>query len=108
VLLAGILAFPAIFSLLLSICPMKPDFHLETGVCNEPDQCRQVWRNQRRQRAPPRHCADVVLANPATRVVVLSASAGVTNLLVSLAQGELDEAGQDASWPGLPTSSRPF
>ncbi|WP_349921860.1 lysine-sensitive aspartokinase 3 [Aeromonas veronii] len=42
------------------------------------------------------HCADVVLANPATRVVVLSASAGVTNLLVSLAQGELDEAGQDA------------
>ena len=32
------------------------------------------------------HCADVVLANPATRVVVLSASAGVTNLLVSLAQ----------------------
>ena len=33
------------------------------------------------------HCADVVLANPATRVVVLSASAGVTNLLVSLAQG---------------------
>lgn len=41
------------------------------------------------------HCADVVLANPATRVVVLSASAGVTNLLVSLAQGELDEAGQD-------------
>ncbi|MBP4040835.1 lysine-sensitive aspartokinase 3 [Aeromonas sp. SrichE-2G] len=42
------------------------------------------------------HCADVVLANPATRVVVLSASAGVTNLLVSLAQGELDEAEQDA------------
>ena len=42
------------------------------------------------------NCADVVLANPATRVVVLSASAGVTNLLVSLAQGELDEAGQDA------------
>ena len=42
------------------------------------------------------HFADVVLANPATRVVVLSASAGVTNLLVSLAQGELDEAGQDA------------
>ncbi|MHA7001643.1 lysine-sensitive aspartokinase 3 [Aeromonas schubertii] len=38
-------------------------------------------------------CADVVLANPATRIVVLSASAGVTNLLVALAQGELgDEA----------------
>ncbi len=31
------------------------------------------------------HCADVVLANPATRVVVLSASAGVTILLVALA-----------------------
>ena len=42
------------------------------------------------------HCADVGQPNPATRVVVLSASAGVTNLLVSLAQGELDEAGQDA------------
>jgi aspartate kinase len=42
------------------------------------------------------HCADVVLANPATRVVVLSASAGVTNLLVALAQGDLDEAGQEA------------
>ena len=41
------------------------------------------------------HCADIVLANPATRVVVLSASAGVTNLLVALAQGELDEAGRD-------------
>ena len=35
------------------------------------------------------HCADVVLANPATRVVVLSASAGVTNLLASeLSSGE--------------------
>ncbi|HHQ4651878.1 TPA: lysine-sensitive aspartokinase 3 [Aeromonas hydrophila] len=42
------------------------------------------------------NCADVVLANPATRVVVLSASAGVTNLLVALAQGDLDEAGQEA------------
>ncbi|MGL5841404.1 lysine-sensitive aspartokinase 3 [Aeromonas hydrophila] len=42
------------------------------------------------------NCADVVLANPATRVVVLSASAGVTNLLVALAQGDLDEAGQGA------------
>ncbi|MFM5013817.1 lysine-sensitive aspartokinase 3 [Aeromonas veronii] len=41
------------------------------------------------------NCADIVLANPATRVVVLSASAGVTNLLVTLAQGELDEAGRD-------------
>ncbi|MEL1219893.1 lysine-sensitive aspartokinase 3 [Aeromonas hydrophila] len=42
------------------------------------------------------NCADVVLAKPATRVVVLSASAGVTNLLVALAQGDLDEAGQEA------------
>ncbi|MDX2123588.1 MAG: lysine-sensitive aspartokinase 3 [Aeromonas hydrophila] len=42
------------------------------------------------------NCADVVLANPATRVVVLSASAGVTNLLVALAQGDQDEAGQEA------------
>lgn len=42
------------------------------------------------------NCANVVLANPATRVVVLSASAGVTNLLVALAQGDLDEAGQEA------------
>ncbi|MGN5108572.1 lysine-sensitive aspartokinase 3 [Aeromonas hydrophila] len=42
------------------------------------------------------NCADVVLANPATRVVVLSASAGITNLLVALAQGDLDEAGQEA------------
>ncbi|WP_429043478.1 lysine-sensitive aspartokinase 3 [Aeromonas hydrophila] len=42
------------------------------------------------------NCADVVLANPATRVVVLSASAGVTNLLVALAQGDLDEVGQEA------------
>ncbi|MGL4472423.1 MAG: lysine-sensitive aspartokinase 3 [Aeromonas hydrophila] len=42
------------------------------------------------------NCADVVLANPTTRVVVLSASAGVTNLLVALAQGDLDEAGQEA------------
>ncbi|KAA8995356.1 lysine-sensitive aspartokinase 3 [Affinibrenneria salicis] len=31
--------------------------------------------------------ADVVLSNPAVRVVVLSASAGVTNLLVALAEG---------------------
>ena len=42
------------------------------------------------------NCADIVLANPATRIVVLSASAGVTNLLVALAQGDLDEAGQEA------------
>ncbi|PJG60770.1 lysine-sensitive aspartokinase 3 [Aeromonas cavernicola] len=42
------------------------------------------------------NCANVVLANPATRIVVLSASAGVTNLLVTLAQGELDAAGRDA------------
>nr|WP_024966008.1 lysine-sensitive aspartokinase 3 [Pantoea sp. IMH] len=32
--------------------------------------------------------ADVVLSNPDTRLVVLSASAGVTNLLVSLAEGQ--------------------
>ncbi len=32
--------------------------------------------------------ADVVLANPGTRLVVLSASAGVTNLLVTLAEGQ--------------------
>lgn len=31
--------------------------------------------------------ADVVLADPNTRLVVLSASAGVTNLLVSLSEG---------------------
>ena len=31
--------------------------------------------------------ADVVLANPANRLVVLSASAGITNLLVALAEG---------------------
>ena len=34
-------------------------------------------------------CAQVVVANPKTRVVVLSASAGVTNLLVELSQGAL-------------------
>ncbi|PWC11032.1 lysine-sensitive aspartokinase 3 [Brenneria corticis] len=33
------------------------------------------------------HSADVVLSNPDVRVVVLSASAGVTNLLVALAEG---------------------
>ncbi|MEI2265801.1 lysine-sensitive aspartokinase 3 [Erwinia sp. CGal63] len=35
--------------------------------------------------------ADVVLADPNVRVVVLSASAGVTNLLVSLAEGQEQE-----------------
>lgn len=35
--------------------------------------------------------ADVVLADPHVRVVVLSASAGVTNLLVSLAEGQEQE-----------------
>ncbi|WLS78642.1 lysine-sensitive aspartokinase 3 [Erwinia pyri] len=35
--------------------------------------------------------ADVVLANPHTRLVVLSASAGVTNLLVSLSEGQEQE-----------------
>ncbi|MGV3345936.1 lysine-sensitive aspartokinase 3 [Enterobacteriaceae bacterium LUAb1] len=33
------------------------------------------------------HSADIVLATPNTRLVVLSASAGVTNLLVALAEG---------------------
>ena len=32
-------------------------------------------------------CAKIVIADPNTRVVVLSASAGVTNLLVALANG---------------------
>ena len=32
--------------------------------------------------------ADVVLSNPDVRLVVLSASAGVTNLLVALAEGQ--------------------
>ncbi|HBV40158.1 MAG TPA: lysine-sensitive aspartokinase 3 [Erwinia sp.] len=35
--------------------------------------------------------ADVVLADPNVRVVVLSASAGITNLLVSLAEGQQQE-----------------
>ena len=35
--------------------------------------------------------ADVVLSNPDVRLVVLSASAGVTNLLVSLAEGREEE-----------------
>ena len=32
-------------------------------------------------------CANIVIADPNTRVVVLSASAGITNLLVALANG---------------------
>ncbi|KFZ39019.1 aspartate kinase [Shewanella mangrovi] len=36
-------------------------------------------------------CADIVLNNPATRVVVVSASSGVTNLLVELAQANVTE-----------------
>lgn len=35
--------------------------------------------------------ADIVLADPAVRVVVLSASAGITNLLVALAEGVTQE-----------------
>ena len=42
------------------------------------------------------NCANVVLGNPATHVVVLSASSGVTNLLVELANGQLDKEGQEA------------
>ncbi|MFQ6370793.1 lysine-sensitive aspartokinase 3 [Shewanella sp. YIC-542] len=37
-------------------------------------------------------CADIVLANPSTRLVVTSASSGVTNLLVALAQTGLPES----------------
>lgn len=37
-------------------------------------------------------CVHVVVDNPKTRVVVLSASAGVTNLLVELSHGTLDAA----------------
>jgi len=36
-------------------------------------------------------CADIVLASPKTRLVVVSASSGVTNLLVSLGTGQLSE-----------------
>ena len=39
------------------------------------------------------NCAKIVTSNPNTRLVVLSASAGVTNLLVALASGSLDQAG---------------
>ncbi len=38
------------------------------------------------------NCAKIVTGNPDTKLVVLSASAGVTNLLVELASGNLDEA----------------
>ncbi len=37
------------------------------------------------------HSADVVLSNPDVRLVVLSASAGVTNLLVALSEGQTPE-----------------
>lgn len=37
-------------------------------------------------------CADIVLSSPSTRIVVVSASSGVTNLLVSLSTGELSTA----------------
>ncbi|ACR67451.2 lysine-sensitive aspartokinase 3 [Edwardsiella ictaluri] len=33
-------------------------------------------------------CADIILSNPAVRVVVLSAAAGVTNHLITLAEGQ--------------------
>ncbi len=36
-------------------------------------------------------CADIVLANPDTRIVVVSASSGVTNLLVELTQANIDD-----------------
>nr|WP_210147103.1 lysine-sensitive aspartokinase 3 [Shewanella sp. WXL01] len=36
-------------------------------------------------------CADIVLANPNTRVVVVSASSGVTNLLVELTQANVND-----------------
>jgi len=36
-------------------------------------------------------CADIILANPNTRVVVVSASSGVTNLLVELTQASICE-----------------
>ena len=31
-------------------------------------------------------CADIIIANPNTRIIVVSASSGVTNLLVELTQ----------------------
>ncbi|GIU52210.1 MULTISPECIES: lysine-sensitive aspartokinase 3 [Shewanella] len=36
-------------------------------------------------------CADIILANPHTRVVVVSASSGVTNLLVELTQANVND-----------------
>ncbi|GIU44350.1 lysine-sensitive aspartokinase 3 [Shewanella algidipiscicola] len=36
-------------------------------------------------------CADIIIANPNTRIVVVSASSGVTNLLVELTQAQLDD-----------------
>mgnify|MGYP000548378644 CR=1 FL=1 len=42
-------------------------------------------------------CADVVLSDPKTRLVVVSASSGVTNLLVSLSTGELNESARSAA-----------
>ena len=36
-------------------------------------------------------CADIVLANQATRLVVVSASSGVTNLLVELTQANVND-----------------
>ncbi|MCL1065988.1 lysine-sensitive aspartokinase 3 [Shewanella olleyana] len=36
-------------------------------------------------------CADIILANPNTRVVVVSASSGVTNLLVELTQANVND-----------------
>ena len=38
------------------------------------------------------NCANIVTSNPNTKLVVLSASAGVTNLLVELSSGSLDPA----------------
>lgn len=37
-------------------------------------------------------CATIIQSNPSTRIVVVSASSGITNMLVELAQPELDEA----------------
>ncbi|MGN1393703.1 MAG: lysine-sensitive aspartokinase 3 [Succinivibrionaceae bacterium] len=48
-----------------------------TSVANYPAMC---------------NCAKIVTNNPNTKLVVLSASAGVTNLLVELASGNLDSA----------------
>lgn len=39
---------------------------------------------------PYLRCLQIVVHNPKTHVVVLSASAGVTNLLVELSSGNLD------------------